>query len=33
MVVQDGSNEGEEKISKENFKYISLKDIMIRLNL
>jgi myo-inositol-hexaphosphate 3-phosphohydrolase len=33
IVVQDGNNSGVEKINKENFKFISLKDLTEELNL
>ena len=33
IVVQDGHNTGEEEISKENFKYLSLKDLVAELGL
>ena len=33
IVVQDGNNSGIEKINKENFKFISLKDLAEELNL
>ena len=33
IVVQDGENTGEQYISKENFKYLSLRDLIIKLDL
>ena len=33
LVVQDGKNTGEQNVSKENFKYLSLQDLIKKLDL